>query len=181
MTGLSRGAGVAAALAYVGTVLAANWAVQHYGIISVGFGQSAPAGVYFVALALVLRDYVQWALGKSVMLAALAAGAGLSYLIASPQLATASATAFAFSELLDFALFTWIAPRWARAVFVGGIAGAVVDSAIFLSIAFGSLQFMPGQVLGKAYGIAAASVLIAARRRRSRDAVLREPIHAEGS
>lgn len=151
---------------YAGTVVAANAAVQHYGIVAVGFGLSAPAGVYFVSLALVLRDYVQWSLGRWVMLAALAVGALLSYVVASPQLATASAAAFAFSELVDFALFTWIAPRWAPAVLVGGLAGAVVDSAIFLSIAFGSLAFMPGQVVGKAYGIAAATVLIAARRKR---------------
>jgi hypothetical protein len=42
----------------------------------------------------------------------------------------------------------------------------VVDSVIFLQIAFGSLGFLPGQVLGKAYGITLAAVLIAARRRR---------------
>ena len=101
------------------------------------------------------------------MLAAIGTAAGLSYLVADAQVATASAAAFAVSELVDFALFTWVAPRWARAVFVGGIAGAVVDSLIFLSIAFGSLAFLDGQVLGKAYGIAAATVVIAARRRRT--------------
>lgn len=160
-----KAVGGTVALAYVGTVLAANWAVQHVGFVSVGFGQLAPAGVYFVALALILRDYVQYALGKGSMLAALAVAAGLSYLVASPALATASASAFLFSELVDFALFTWIAPRWSRAVLAGGIAGAVADSVIFLSVAFGSLTFLPGQVLGKAYGIVAAALVIAARRR----------------
>lgn len=151
-------------MAYVLTVVAANWAITTYGIIPVGFGLSAPAGVYFVALALVLRDYVQWSLGRPVMLAALAVGAALSYVVADPHVATASALAFGFSELVDFALFTWIAPRWAWAVLAGGLAGAVVDSAIFLQVAFGSLAFMPGQVLGKSYGIAAAALLIAWRR-----------------
>jgi queuosine precursor transporter len=182
----------AAAVAYVGTVLAANWAVQHYGIVPVGFSQSAPAGVYFVALALVLRDLVQWLMGRcagqgptkeqvAVMVGLIAVAAGLSYVVASPKLATASALAFGFSELLDFALFTWIAPRWARAVFVGGIAGAVADSVIFLSVAFGSLEFLPGQILGKTYGIALATVVIAARRRRGGEGnpLLREPVHAE--
>jgi len=157
--------GVAVA-AYVGTVVAANWAVHRFGVVPVGFGLAAPAGVYFVALALVLRDYVQWASGKAVMLGALAVGVGVSYWVADSRIAVASAVAFAFSELVDFGLFTWIQPRWARAVLAGGLVGAVVDSALFLSIAFGSLSFLPGQVLGKAYGVAIAAGLVALRRRR---------------
>lgn len=157
--------GRVAALLYVSTVIAANWLVQTYGVVPVGFGLRAPAGVYLIGLALVLRDYVQWSMGKVWMLVALTLGAVLSFLVASPTLALASMAAFTFSELADFALFTWIAPRWTRAVAVGGVLGAVVDSAIFLSIAFGSLTFMPGQLVGKAYGIALAVVVIAARRR----------------
>jgi uncharacterized membrane protein YraQ (UPF0718 family) len=99
------------------------------------------------------------------MLAGLAFGAALSFLVAAPHLAVASAAAFLFSEVADFILFTWIAPRWSIAVLVGGLVGALVDSAIFLSIAFGSLAFMPGQVLGKAYGIVFAALVVAARRR----------------
>jgi hypothetical protein len=153
-------------IAYLACIVGANAAIQHYGIIGVGFGLSAPAGVYFIGPALVFRDLVQWALGKYISLVTLAFGAVMSYAIADAHIATASAVAFAISELADFALFTWIAPRWSRAVSVGGIAGAVLDSAVFLQIAFGSLAFMPGQVLGKAYGVALASVLIATRRRR---------------
>jgi uncharacterized PurR-regulated membrane protein YhhQ (DUF165 family) len=160
-----RTTGLAALAAYVSTVIGANWLIQKYGPIPVGFGLTAPAGVYVVGLALVLRDYVQWSLGRAVMLAGLAAGALLSYAVADPHIATASAVAFTFSELLDFALFTWIAPRWAPAVLAGGLAGAVLDSVLFLSIAFGSLAFLPGQIVGKAYGVAAATLLIALRRR----------------
>ena len=151
---------------YLATIIGANWAVQHFGVIPVGFGYMAPAGVYFVSAALVLRDAVQYQAGKITALCAMAAGVLLSVAVASPHLALASGAAFAFSETLDFALFTWIAPRWAWAVFAGGMAGAVVDSLIFLSIAFGSLEFLPGQILGKAYGVAAATVVIAWRRRR---------------
>jgi queuosine precursor transporter len=173
-----------AALLYIDSVVLANWVVQHYGTIPVGFGYLAPAGVYFVALALVLRDVVQWTMGRApgtapkaaqtlVMLALIGAGAGLSYLVADAKFANASALAFGFSEALDFVLFTAVAylavgdrnPRWARAVFAGGIAGAVLDSVIFLTVAFGSLTFLPGQILGKAYGITAATLVIAALRR----------------
>lgn len=158
--------GAAAALLYIGTVITANWLVQTLGIIPVGFGLHAPAGVYVVGVALVLRDYVQWSLGKRWMLLALAIGAALSFLVAAPSIAVASLAAFTFSELADFGMFTWIAPRWAWAVGVGGALGALIDSMIFLSIAFGSLAFLPGQMVGKAYGIALAVVVITARRRR---------------
>lgn len=161
-----RSIAVVAIAAYLACILGANAAIQHYGIIPVGFGLSAPAGVYFIGPALVFRDLVQWTLGKYVSLVTLAFGAVMSYAIADPHIATASAVAFGISELADFALFTWIAPRWSRAVLAGGIAGALLDSAVFLWLAFGSLAFMPGQVLGKAYGVALAATLIAARRRR---------------
>ena len=35
------------------------------------------------------------------------------------------------------------------AVILSGLVGSMVDSAIFLSLAFGSLDFLFGQVLGK--------------------------------
>lgn len=155
-----------AIIAYLACIVGANAAIQHYGIIPAGFGLSAPAGVFFIGPALVFRDLVQWTLGKCISLVTLAFGAVMSYAITDSHIATASAVAFGISELADFALFTWIAPRWSRAVLAGGIAGAVLDSAIFLQIAFGSTAFMPGQVLGKAYGVALASLIIAARRRR---------------
>lgn len=160
---------------YTLTILGANWAIHRWGLVPVGFGYSAPAGVYFVAAALVLRDLAQWSWGRragqaptprqvAAMLALIAIGAGLSYLVADAKVATASAVAFAASEALDFALFTWIAPRWAWAVLVGGLAAAVVDSVLFLHIAFGSLDFLEGQLLGKTYGIVAAALVVAAYR-----------------
>jgi uncharacterized PurR-regulated membrane protein YhhQ (DUF165 family) len=159
-------AGITAAIAYALTIIGANWAVHTFGLVPVGFGLYAPAGIYFVAAALVLRDAVQYTLGKIPALAVMAAGIALSAIVAGPALALASAAAFAISETTDFALFTWIAPRWALAVLAGGAAGAAADSVVFLSIAFGSLALLPGQILGKLYGVTAAALIIAARRRR---------------
>lgn len=159
--------GMAALLVYLLTILGANWAITYIGIVPVGFGLLAPAGVYAVGLTLTLRDLVQWSLGKPVALVTLAVGAVLSYFIADTAVATASAAAFLASELIDFVVFTWLAPRWATAVFAGGFAGLIADSALFLFIAFGSLTFLPGQVLGKLYGVVAATIVIAIRRARS--------------
>lgn len=156
--------GCSGAAGYLGAVLASNWLISRYGVVPVGFGLMAPAGVYAVGPALVLRDLVQWSLGKRAALATLAVATVLSYLVAAPEVAAASTAAFAVSEFLDFLVFTCLAPRWTRAVFLGGVAGLLADSVVFLLIAFGSLTFLPGQVLGKAYGVAAATVVIATRR-----------------
>jgi queuosine precursor transporter len=164
-------AGAAAALAYLGTVVAANWAVQHFGPVPVAPGIYAPAGVWFVAAALVLRDAAQYGLGRPWALTAMAAGVAVSAWVATPQLAFASAAAFAVSEAADYGLFTWIAPRWTRAVAAGGAAGLVLDSVTFLGLAQWAgvpgitLAFLPGQLLGKAYGVAAAALAIGAVRR----------------
>lgn len=154
-----------AVCAYLACIVGANTLVQHYGIVAVGFGLTGPAGVFLIGPALVARDWIQYSLGKPASLLILTAGAAVSYLVADAHIATASTAAFAISEIADFALFTWISPRWARAVAVGGVAGAVADSAVFLQIAFGSLALMPGQILGKTYGVALATLAIAARRR----------------
>jgi hypothetical protein len=159
-------AGAVLALAYLATIVGANWAITRFGVIPVGFGYVAPAGVYFVSAALVLRDAVQYRSGKVAALTVMAAGVTLSVAVASPALAIASGAAFACSELTDFAVFTWLAPRWARAVLAGGMAGLVIDSVVFLSLAFGSLEFLPGQIIGKTYGVVAASAVIAWQRRR---------------
>ena len=37
----------------------------------------------------------------------------------------------------------------AFSVVMAGLAGSIIDSAIFLSLAFGSIEFIEGQVLGK--------------------------------
>lgn len=189
---MKRRALVITALAYLSTVVGANWAINHLGTaplgpgaphtIHVGFGLTAPSGVLFVAAALILRDLVQYLTGVkrgkqtlALMTPLILAGAGLSFAIANPKVALASAVAFMLSELVDYGLFTWTAPepgtasatprRWSAAVLAGGAAGAVADSLIFLSIAFGSVAFWQGQIVGKCWGVGAAAVVIAFRRR----------------
>lgn len=148
-------------VAYIATVVLANVAVLRWGLVPVGFGLVAPAGVYFAGLAFTLRDLTQDALGRKWVLAAILIGAGLSALF-SPALALASAIAFLVSELLDFAVYTPLREkRWLTAVTASNIVGAVADSAIFLWLAFGSLAFLPGQVWGKLLMTALAVCVLA--------------------
>jgi len=143
------GVGAAAVALYVATIWLANYLVQHVGLVSVGFGLVAPAGVYCAGAALVLRNVVQRLLGRRVSVAAIFVGAGLSYWI-SPSLAVASASAFLFSETADFLVYTPLASRgWTLAATSGAVVGAAIDSAIFLQLAFHDLSFWRGQFVGK--------------------------------
>jgi hypothetical protein len=163
------------ALAYVATIFAANLAIQLIGPVPVGFGLIAPAGVYFAGLAFTLRDLTQETLGKPAVLVAILVGAALSaamsLVLPGPipplRLALASGSAFLFSELLDFAVYTPLRRRsWLGAVAASNAVGLVADSALFLTLAFGSLDFLAGQIVGKAEMTLLAVALLALLRRR---------------
>lgn len=157
-------------VAYLGTVVGANWAISTFGLVPVGFGLMAPAGVYFAGAALALRDGTQEALGRRWVVVAILLGAALSAVL-SPALAFASATAFLLSEAADFAVYTPLRDRgrWLWAVGLSGTVGLVVDSVVFLWLAFGSLAFLPGQLVGKFWMTLLAVALLSIVRRRRAD------------
>lgn len=140
----------AALVGYIATIPCSNWLVARYGAVPVGLGLSASAGVFTAGAALVLRDLVDDWLGSRAVLAAIVAGAALSYLLSSPKLACASAVAFGLAELADMAVYTPLRRRgliWA--MLASNAVGLLADSGLFLWMAFGSLGYLPGQVLAK--------------------------------
>jgi uncharacterized PurR-regulated membrane protein YhhQ (DUF165 family) len=155
---------------------AANWLIGNAGtvcvpegpcLIPVAPGLMAPSGVLMIGLALVLRDLVQRRLGLAWAIASILAGAALSAIVAPPALVVASAVAFLLSELADLAVYTPLQRRrLLLAVFSSSMVGLVVDSAVFLYLAFGNLAFLAGQVIGKAWMVLLAMPLIAWLRRR---------------
>ena len=75
------------------------------------------------------------------------------------------------SELCDFAIYTPLREKnRALAVLLSNTVGAVVDSALFLWLAFGSLEFLSGQVLGKSWTTLLALALMLAIRSRGLEA-----------
>ncbi|WCK05520.1 VUT family protein [Agrobacterium tumefaciens] len=144
----------------------ANYMIGHVGticvpngpcLIPVGFGLTAPSGVLLVGLALVLRDLVQRRLGLLWSLGAIVVGAFLSTTFTAPSLALASASAFVTSELADLLVFTPLQKKGlVKAAFASSIVGLIVDSVMFLWLAFGSLDFLAGQVVGKLIMVVAA-------------------------
>ena len=158
------------------TIPAANWMIGHVGtvcvpngpcLVPVAPGIMAPSGVLMVGAALVLRDLVQRRLGVEFGLGAIAAGAAISAGLAPPSLVLASATAFFLSEFADFAVYTPLARRrLVVAVVASSIVGLIVDSIVFLWLAFGSLEFLLGQIVGKLWMVLLAVPFVAYLRRR---------------
>jgi uncharacterized PurR-regulated membrane protein YhhQ (DUF165 family) len=159
--------GVAAAVAFIGTIVLANYLTEHYGFVAVGFGLMATAGTYAAGLALGLRDAVQETLGRVAVVAAIVAGAAVSWWVA-PAFAIASGTAFLVSELCDFTVYTPLRNRnLYGAVIASNAVGAIVDTVIFLWLAFGWASVAgawQGQFVGKMWiTLATVLVLFAAR------------------
>lgn len=99
-------------------------------------------------------------------------GAIISGFISDSALVVASVSAFLFAELADFAVYAPMRKRYpATAVIVSGLVGSAVDSAIFLTLAFGSVEYLFGQVLGKFWINLLAGVAIAVWRRRKQSAI----------
>lgn len=170
-----RNLGLVALVAYVGCIFAANYFIAHVGdqpfpggphVVPVGFGYEAPSGVLWVGAAFTFRDLVQLNLGRWWAVLAILAGAALSYLVA-PSFAFASGAAFLLSEGLDFAVYTPLAQRrWLTAVALSNVVGTVLDTFVFLWLAFHALTFWQGQVIGKLWmTVLAVAVLIPIRRR----------------
>jgi hypothetical protein len=158
------------------TIPAANWMIGHVGtaclsdgpcVLPVAPGLMAPSGVMMVGAALVLRDLVQRRLGAGFGLAAIVIGALISWALAPAALVIASTAAFLLSEFADFAVYTPLARRrLVLAVMASSLAGLVVDSIVFLWLAFGSFDFLGGQIVGKLWMVLIATPLIAWLRRR---------------
>ncbi|UKJ74567.1 VUT family protein [Azospirillum brasilense] len=172
---MTRTLGYAALAAYAATIPASNWLIDNVGtvcvpqgpcLIPVAPGILTPSGVLLVGAALVLRDVVQRALGLRWSLGAVLVGTLLAALIAPPALVTASAAAFLFSELADTAVYTPLQRRGlVLAVAASGAVGLLVDSTLFLWLAFGSLDHLTGQIIGKAEMVLLSLPLIDMARR----------------
>lgn len=145
-------------IGYLLTIPLANWFINNVGLtpfpgsphlIPVGFGYQAPSGVLLIGLALFSRDLLQERAGKKSVLIAIGLGLLLSVLV-NPAIAFASGAAFLASELADFGIYTQVRKysKW-LGMLLSGVIGSVIDSFLFLWLAFNSIAFWEGQIIGK--------------------------------
>lgn len=153
---------------FVGCIALANWALETWGIVSIGFGLAAPAGVYFAGATFGVRDALHDAAGRRHVVAAILVGGGVS-LWTAPGFAVASTAAFLISETADLAVYDPLRKSsWPLAVVLSNIVGSIVDSVIFLTLAFGWVAAQSGWfdlTVGKVYLVAPSVLLVGAIRR----------------
>ena len=171
----TRPVGYVAFVLFILTIFMSNWALMNLGwncsqngpcVIPVWPGVWAPSGVLFAGVALVLRDVIQNLLGKRWTLFAIFVGAVRSGANSPASLVLGSTLAFLFSELADFAVYTPLRKKsLALAILASGLVGSFVDSVIFLQMAFGSLDYILGQVIGKFWmSVLGAAILLGGHR-----------------
>lgn len=137
-----------------------------------------PSAVWVVGFAFVLRDLAQLTLGRYWAWAAIVAGTVLSWWLASPALAVASGMAFLWSESTDALIFTPLANRGTTRAFllgvsISGYAASVVDSALFVRLAFHSFDGWWQLTLAKIFFVMLATpVAWLVRQRVSRPALV---------
>lgn len=171
--------------AYIATIPAANILVTQFHTWPVdaglfGWGLYAPAGVFTVGLALVLRDIAHELTSRKTILAAIGIGSLISYLLGAPafadlvhgtvwanlatstRIAWASAASFLIAEGADFLVYDRLRRQGLLpALIASNAVGLAIDSLLFLQLAFGSLQFLTGQIVAKAEMTVLAAIVIA--------------------
>ncbi len=117
-----------------------NWMFSWAPIFHTPDGTSWTPLVIFAGLVLVLRDFAQREIGSYVLLL-LFIGAGLSYFLAAPSIALASAIAFSISELIDWAVYSYTKKPLSHRVMLSSLIAAPIDTTVFL---YGANMASPG-------------------------------------
>lgn len=120
-------------LTYIALIVGINVAFAHTPLIPLPNGDMWPPLSLIVGFTFVVRDYAQKKVGHHILWAMLL-GCGVSWFLASPELALASAAAFGIGELADWAIFTFTKRPFSQRIIFSSLIGAPLDSLIFLTL-----------------------------------------------
>lgn len=140
--------------AMAAVVALSNVLVQHP-FAHFGLGEVLTWGAFTYPVAFLVNDLTNRRFGpaaaRRVVLAGFALAVVLSVWLASPRIAVASGSAFLAAQLLDAAVFDRLrGTAWWRAPLISTLAGSVLDTALFFTIAFAP----PFAALDTAFGLA---------------------------
>lgn len=137
---------------YIAAIVVANIGFTYIPMIPLPFGEMFAPMSLLVGFVFVLRDFAQKELGHKVLIA-IAVGIGLSYLLADPFVAVASAVAFAISELTDWGIYTAYKKPLKDRILISSAISTPVDSAVFmLALGFFSWYGLVVMVASKMLG-----------------------------
>lgn len=111
-----------------------NWCFDHVHTFALPTGGDWNPMTVVTGLVLVVRDFAQREIGHWIFIF-LVIGLLLSIYTSDPAIAFGSACAFAISETIDWALFTFAKLPLSKRVFVSAGISGPIDAAVFLWIA----------------------------------------------
>lgn len=117
-------------LLYIFSIYLVNLGFSLVPPVNLGFGLFSPMALV-VGLIFVIRDYAQRSVGHLVLLGMLV-GCLLSYLMADPFVAVASAASFLVSELVDWWYYTISKKQFYQRVLISSLIATPIDTAVFL-------------------------------------------------
>ena len=127
-------------------VMASNFLVQfpvNGEIAGINLADLLTWGAFTYPVAFLVTDLTNRQFGPSaarkVVFAGFVVGVALSFVTSVPRIAMASGTAFLIGQLLDISVFNRLRRMsWWRAPLAGSLAGSVLDTILFFSLAFSS-------------------------------------------
>jgi uncharacterized PurR-regulated membrane protein YhhQ (DUF165 family) len=155
---------------YIALIALVNWAFVVMSPVQLPGEVIWPPMTIFVGFVFVVRDFAQREIGHYV-LAAMGVGVALSYFMAGPDVAVASAIAFLISEMADWAVYSFSARPLSQRVIWSSVISTPIDTFVFLSMLdFFSITGAAVMTLSKLLGAIVVWWLI--RRREQQDDAL---------
>ena len=151
---------------YIALIIGVNWLFVVTPLLELPNGELWSPASLIVGFVFVVRDFAQRRVGHHILWAMLA-GCAVSWWMASPELAIASAAAFAVGELGDWALFTFTRKPFSQRILLSSLLGAPLDSLVFLMlIGIASAEGIVAMSLSKLAGAFVVFFLVRRRERR---------------
>lgn len=151
---------------YIALIVLVNWAFVVVDPIRLPGGVIWPPMTIVVGLIFVVRDFAQREIGHYV-LGAMGIGVLLSYFMAGPDVAVASATAFLISEIADWAVYSFTKLPLSQRVIWSSVISTPIDTFVFLSmLGFFSVTGAAVMTLSKLLGAVVVWWLIRRREQR---------------
>lgn len=119
-----------APLAYIALVVIVNILFSYVPMLATPLGLVSPVA-FIVGAVFVVRDFAQRQAGHFILLAMVIATV-ISYLMADPFVAVASALAFVTSEIFDYASYSLTKKEFHKRILISSIVSTPVDTFIFL-------------------------------------------------
>lgn len=118
---------------YIGLIGLVNWVYVVAPLVELSNGDIWSTADLLVGFVFVCRDFAQRRVGHHILWGTLV-GSILSWWLATPQIAIASAAAFAVGEMGDWALFTFTKRSFSQRILISSLLGAPLDSLVFLTL-----------------------------------------------